>query len=93
MSTPKIAVEVASEDADRTVVRVRVNEGGSETVHEVTVARGDHARLARPGEAVAAFVERCFGFLLERESKESILRRFDVTVIGRYFPEFEKVIR
>jgi hypothetical protein len=29
-------------------------------------------------------------FLLDREPKESILRRFDVTEISRYFPEFER---
>ena len=29
-------------------------------------------------------------FLLDREPKESILGRFDVTVISRYFPEFER---
>ena len=29
-------------------------------------------------------------FLLDREPKESILSRFDVTVISRYFPEFER---
>jgi hypothetical protein len=38
--------------------------------------------------------ERCiqaaFQFLLDREPKESILRRFDVSVISRYFPEFER---
>jgi hypothetical protein len=38
--------------------------------------------------------ERCiaaaFRFLLDREAKESILRRFDVTVISQYFPEFER---
>jgi len=28
--------------------------------------------------------------LLDREPKESILRRFDVTEISRYFPEFER---
>jgi hypothetical protein len=28
--------------------------------------------------------------LLDREQKESILARFDVTVISRYFPEFER---
>ena len=31
--------------------------------------------------------------LLEREPKESILGRFDVSVIGRYFPDFESAIR
>jgi hypothetical protein len=35
-------------------------------------------------------LEAAFRFLLDREPKESILRRFDVTVISRYFPEFER---
>ena len=35
-------------------------------------------------------VEAAFRFLLDREPKESILGTFDVTVISRYFPEFEK---
>jgi hypothetical protein len=33
-----------------------------------------------------------FGFLLEREPKESILPTFDLTVIGRYFSDFEREI-
>ena len=32
-------------------------------------------------------------FLLDREPKECILGRFDVTVISRYFPEFERELR
>ena len=30
--------------------------------------------------------------MLDREPKESILRRFDVMAISRYFPEFEREI-
>ena len=37
-------------------------------------------------------LEPAFEFLLEREPKESIPSRFDVTVISRYFPSFEKDI-
>ena len=37
-------------------------------------------------------VRRSFEFLLEREPPESILRSFDLTVIGRYFPDYERVI-
>jgi hypothetical protein len=37
-------------------------------------------------------LEAAFQFLLDREPKESILRRFDVTAISRYFPEFEREI-
>jgi hypothetical protein len=29
---------------------------------------------------------------LEREPKESILRSFELTVISRYFPEYEREI-
>jgi hypothetical protein len=86
-----ITVTVTREDPKAFVVSVRVG-GGGETVHEVTVQRTDHARLARPNERVEHLVTRAFEFLLERESKESILRRFDLMVIARYFPEFEATI-
>jgi hypothetical protein len=35
-------------------------------------------------------VRAAFAFLLDREPKEAILARFDVAVISRYFPEFER---
>jgi len=88
-----IETHVARADDRGWVITARVREGGGETVHEVTVSRADLARLGRDGEPAERFVQRCFEFLLEREPKESILRRFDVTVIGRYFPEFERSIR
>ena len=34
-----------------------------------------------------------FEFLLARESNTSILSRFDLPVISRYFPEYESKIR
>jgi len=34
-----------------------------------------------------------FKFLLEREPNTSILSEFDITVIKRYFPEYEKEIK
>lgn len=81
------------EPVDRETFRVQVREGGGSTEHRVTMKDGDFARLARPGETPEAFLRRCFEFLLEREPKESILGRFDVMVIARYFPEFESRIR
>jgi hypothetical protein len=71
--------------------RVVVRDGGSSTEHEVTVSQADLDRLAS-GRSPEAFVRACFEFLLEREPKESILRAFDVSVIGRYFPEFGATI-
>ena len=70
---------------------VRVQDGGSSTEHDVTVSARDLERLAAGGTP-DAFVRECFDFLLAREPKESILRSFDVSVIGRYFPEFEREI-
>lgn len=87
-----VTAETIDEKPERITLRVRVKEGSSETTHEVTVARGDLARLGRTGESAPDFVTRCFGFLLAREPKESILSRFDVSVIARYFPEFEREI-
>jgi len=73
--------------------RVRVREGGNETTHVVTVADADYLRLTS-GRIPADELVRCsFEFLLEREPKESILSRFDLRVIARYFPEYDDEIR
>jgi hypothetical protein len=68
---------------------VLVREGKSETRHRVTLSERDVARLSADA-AEEKLVEAAFRFLLEREPKESILSRFDLGVISRYFPEFEQ---
>lgn len=68
---------------------VRVSEPGSESTHRVTNDRPD---LAEGHDSPEAFIEACFAFMLEREPKESILGTFDVSVISRYFPDFEDAI-
>jgi hypothetical protein len=89
----RIVVDKTREDAGRLTFAVRVLEDGGESRHEVTVARKDIDRLSAEHESPERFIARCFDFLLAREPKESILSRFDVSVIGRYFPEFEREIR
>ncbi len=76
------------EDGDPLVFEVRVREGASETRHRVTLSRKDFARLG--GADAEKLVDAAFRFLLDREAKESILARFDVSVIARYFSEFEQ---
>lgn len=71
--------------------KVRIEEVDSATEHEVTLSTDDLERLGA-GRTPDAFVRACFAFLLEREPKESILTSFDVSVIGRYFSEFEREI-
>jgi hypothetical protein len=69
---------------------VVVREGEGETRHHVTMSREMCDRLTADKHAPERCLEAAFRFLLDREPKESILRRFDVTVISRYFPEFER---
>ena len=76
------------------VCTVRLSDmNGSSTTHEVRVAREDLARLTPGAEEPTDLVRRSFEFLLAREPKESILRSFELPVIGRYFPEYEREIR
>jgi hypothetical protein len=72
--------------------RVRVAEGSSETFHIVTLHPDDHRRLAGTGHTPEALIRASFAFLLEREPKESILAKFALPAIARYFPEYEREI-
>jgi hypothetical protein len=86
----RIEVTPAGEDDQKLTFRVEVRSGdGSETQHDVTVARADWLRLGAGFDTPERFIRACFEFLLEREPREAILGSFDVSVIGRYFPDFE----
>ena len=39
------------------------------------------------------FIKKSFEFLLERESKDSILRQFNISQKNDFFPEYEKEIK
>ena len=70
---------------------VTVRDANSRTRHRVTLSQPDFARLGN-GAPAEDVVEAAFRFLLDREPKESSLARFDVSVIARYFPEFEAAL-
>ena len=88
-SNPTLSVACRQVDAGWSC-DVVVADDRSETSHVVTVSHDELARFADPSKDVDAFIEESFRFLLEREPKESILRRFAVGDIERYFPEFGK---
>jgi hypothetical protein len=80
-------------DADGWRCTVTVSDDdGSETQHTVSVSPAEQQRYGGGTAGVQALVDASFRFLLERESKESILRRFALADIERYFPEFPRVI-
>jgi hypothetical protein len=68
-------------------------QGSSSTTHSVTVPPQYAAKLTGGQATAEQLVRRSFDFLLQRESNTSILRSFELTVIARYFPEYERVIR
>ena len=71
--------------------RVTVEDAGSATAHDVTVT-SEHIRRYAPDATAERLIEASFEFLLEREPKESILRRFELSVIERYFPDYARTI-
>jgi hypothetical protein len=71
--------------------RVSVEDNATTTTHAVTVWPSDVERYA-PGATPEELIEASFEFLLEREPKESILSRFELPVIERYFPEYRHTI-
>jgi len=88
MSRIEVTAAVAGDGWDCTVT---IRNGGP-TQHRVRVARADLARLAPRAADPVDLLQASFAFLLEHEPKESILREFDLTVIGRYFPDYEREI-
>jgi hypothetical protein len=64
---------------------------GGTTTHVVTVWPSDVERYA-PGAMPEDLLEAAFEFLLEREPAQAILRRFELPVIERYFPEFPRAM-
>ena len=68
-------------------------EGNTTTTHRVTVTHSYYQKLTNNRVTPEVLVETSFKFLLERESNTSILSRFDLPVIERYFPEYEETIK
>lgn len=88
------AIEVDCRPAtDGWACDVGVADDGSRSRHTVRVTTADLARLDPTAIEPTDLVRRSFDFLLRHEAKESILASFDLTVISRYFPDYESEIR
>jgi hypothetical protein len=73
--------------------RVCIIEGASESTHRVTLRPDDYTKLSGGKIEPRELIRRSFEFLLAREPKESILAAFDLTLIGHYFPEYERELK
>lgn len=70
-------------------VTVRAN---STTTHQVSVQPSYALKLTSGKITIELLLKKSFEFLLAREPNTSILRSFDLSVIARYFPEYEREI-
>jgi hypothetical protein len=73
---------------------VTLREGDLEvSSHRVRVSAANLDRLAPGSGDPGRLVEASFAFLLERELPQMILRSFELSEIGHYFPDYESEIR
>ena len=63
------------------------------TTHQVTISDTFINKYQIKKLTKKEIIEQSFIFLLERESNTSILRKFDIEVIGNYFPEYKKLFK
>jgi hypothetical protein len=82
--------------ADGWICEVVLEADGRPSHHTVAVSAADLRRWGRGGDDAAAvedLTRRSFDFLLQREPAGAILRRFDLSVIQRYFPDYDRTLR
>jgi hypothetical protein len=72
---------------------VTVKEAGGQSSHHVSMRADYYQRLTGGKVREEDLIRESFQFLLKHESKESILREFDLSVISRYFPQYEAEIK
>ena len=88
MSEPSVTITPCPGSGFTLDVIVRDLRG--ESRHRVTIEANEAERWAKLGAEPSRCVEAVIRFLLDRESKESILSAFDMHLVRRYFPEFDE---
>ncbi len=92
MSTAELVVACEPLEGGGWRCSVTVGDDAGSTHHSVQVDRATLDDLA-PGTTPEDLVRASFDFLLEREPRESIMRSFELPVIGRFFGDFPDEIR
>ena len=75
------------ETIDNNSFKVSVTKNSS-TVHIVFLNDCFHQDVSNNKLTKTELITKSFEFLLERESNQSILKKFNLEVISQYFPEY-----
>lgn len=92
-----ISVNMVEADVYEVVVGQRVGSAlqrgevniTQETIHRVHMSQAYYRKLCGATTTHEWVLLNAFQFLLEREPNTAILKVFDLSDVGRYFPEFE----
>jgi hypothetical protein len=88
--TPTVACR---SDGNGWACEVTLGDDAGATRHSVRVQPRSLERFGLPPGDPAPLVGAAFEFLLEHEPRESILGSFELSEIGRYFPDWEDGVR
>ena len=83
-----ISVQIVSPDNFKVIVSQN-----STTEHYVTASKDFLSQFSKYNLSPEDIVKYSFEFLLDREPNTSILKKFDITLISNYFPDFTKTIK
>jgi len=85
---------ITSQNANGWIFTVQIAEPNGQTRHSVSLSQQEFSQLANGKSSTPEqLVRKSFEFLLERESKNQILRQFALPDISRYFPEYPTEIQ
>lgn len=85
-------IEVKEIGKDPYIFEVTVEEKGSSTNHQVEMDVSFYEDLSTK-TSPREIVKKSFEFLLKREPKEAILSKFNLKVIGNYFPGYKEAVK
>ena len=75
------------------IFHVTIADADGQSKHVVTVHEPYYMELTGGSMSAEELIRKSFEFLLEREPKESILKKFELPKIQKYFPEYEELLK
>lgn len=75
------------------VYKVTIEDESGQSKHIVTVHEPYYMELTGGAMPAPDLIRKSFEFLLERESKEEILNKFELPKIQKYFSDYEDAMK
>ena len=88
----KIHIEELAKTNDSWQFHVDLGTDPDTTSHTVTLDKKYWQKLTAGTITPDELIQKSFAFLLKRESKQSILPKFNLSLISTYFPDYEQTI-